>query len=97
MSPKRLLWTGLFCIALSVLTAALGLVAQAGLVVMAILMFHISVSVPLIAAHGAAGEASLSIPRVLPMVLVLAWLFFAVALGCLFESGRRALGRRRLR
>jgi len=83
------------CLALSVITAALGLVVQAILIVMAILMFHISVSVPLVAEHGVVGQTGLSFPSVLPMVLVVAWLFLAVAMGCLFESGRRALRRRR--
>jgi len=94
MSPKRLMWTGLTCLALSVLTAGLGFLAQAVVIVLAILFFHVTIQVPVGAAHGVIGETSLSVPRVLPVVLSVAWLFLAIALGCLFESGRRVLARR---
>jgi len=88
------MWTGLLCLALSALTAGLGLLAQAVLIVLAVLFFHITIQVPLSAAHGAVGETTLSVPRVLPVMLSVAWLFLAIALGCLFESGRRVLARR---
>ncbi|MGO9465930.1 MAG: hypothetical protein ACLQIB_49625 [Isosphaeraceae bacterium] len=88
------MWTGLTCLALSVLTAGLGFLAQAILVVLAILFFHITIQVPVAAAHGVVGETTISVPRVLPTVLSVAWLFLAIALGCLLESGRRVLRRR---
>jgi len=94
MSPKRLLWIGLTCIALAVVTAGLGLLAHIVLIVVAIRLFHIRILVPLSTAHSAVGETSLSVPGVLPVVLAVAWLFVAIALGCFFESGRRVLARR---
>ena len=82
MSLKRLMWTGLTCLVLSVLTAGLGCLAQAGLVLLAILFFRITIQMPVGAAHGVVGETTLSVPRVLPAVLSVAWLFLAIALGC---------------
>jgi hypothetical protein len=95
VSPRRLLWTGVTCLALATLSVVLGLIAQALLVASAIRTFHIVVTVPLTAAHGVVGQTDLSVPYILPMVLAVAWLFVAIALGCLLESGRRTLRNRK--
>jgi len=89
------MWTGLTCLALSVLTAVLGFLAQAVLIVLAVLFFRIRIQVPVSAAHRVIGETTLSVPRVLPVLMSVAWLFLAIALGCLFESGRRVLRQRK--
>jgi hypothetical protein len=94
MSPKRLLWTGLTCLVLSAVTVGIGFFAQALLIVFAIVLFQITIQVPLSAAHSGVGETYLTVPHVWPVVLAVAWLFLAIALGCLFESGRRLLARR---
>jgi hypothetical protein len=94
MARNRLLWTGVTCLALAMLSVVFGLVAQALLVASAIGTFHIKVTVPLTAAHGVVGQTDLSVPYILPTVLVVAWLFLAIALGCFFESGRRVLEHR---
>ncbi len=95
MSPKRLRWTGLACVALSPLTAAFGFVAQSVCVILWIVLFHVTVQVPLGAVGGSVGPTVLPIPRVLPTALLGAGLLLLSGLACLFESRRRRLAWRR--
>jgi hypothetical protein len=94
MSPKRLRWAGLACLALSALTVGLGMIAQAVCAVLAILLFHVAVQVPVSALGGAVGPTTLPVPRVLPVMLLVAGLFLATALVCFIKSSRRGRIRR---
>ena len=91
MSPKRLRWTGLACLALSALTALTGFFAQALLVLGGALLL-IFAQIPVGAAGGVVGPTTttLAVPRVLPPALFVASLLLMVALVCFFKSTRSA-------
>jgi hypothetical protein len=91
MSPKRLRWTGLVCLTLSALTAFAGLFTQVSLIIFYILIFHVTVQVPVGAVGGVVGPTTLPVPRVMPVALLVAGLFLAVALVCFFETRRRVV------
>ena len=88
MSTRRLKWTGLSCLALSVVTAGLGFVVQLGLVLAQVLLVG-CLLVPVSAVGGHDGPLILTVPRVLPAMLLVAGLFLAAALACFVESVRR--------
>jgi hypothetical protein len=94
MAAKRWRWTGLTCIALSALTAALGCIAQVVCLILGIVLFHAAVQVPLAAVSAATGPVVLPIPRILPGALLVAALLLALGLSCLLVSLRRGLARR---
>jgi hypothetical protein len=88
MSPKRWRWTGLACLALSALTVGLGFLAQAVGVVLAILLFHVTIQVPVGAVGGAVGPTALPVPHILPAALFVAGLVATAALVSFFEATR---------
>lgn len=88
MSPRRLKWTGLTCLVLSLLTAGAGFLVQIGLVLVLVL-FHAIVLVPIEAGGGAVEPVTVAVPRILPATLFVAGLLMAVAVACLVESSRR--------
>lgn len=90
MSPKRLRWTGLACLALSALIVGLGVLAQAVGVALAIVLFHIVIQVPVSAVGGTVGPTTLPVPRILPAAFFIASLFAMAALVCFFKSARSA-------
>src|SRR5687767_1009359 len=88
MSPKRLKWTGILCLACSILIAGLGFFAHIALVVLGIL-FHVIIIMHLNGNGRHVESMVISVPRVLEMALLVAGLIFAVALACLVEWRRR--------
>ena len=88
MSPKRLKWTGIICLAFSVLIVGLGFFAQIALFGFSVFM-HLAITIPVGAAGGMVEPTIISVPRILPMAIFVAELLFAVACVCLFEWRRR--------
>ena len=76
-------------LALSALIVGLGYAAQGVCVVLWILLFHVTVQVPVSTIGGVVGPTTLPVPRILPPTLLFAGLFLAAALVCFVESSRR--------